>query len=254
LCGGGHTATLWTMTQLPPDALPFWDDAETFNKHFNPDFTDPENWHEAANIFPLMSDADVTDLAEDIKKKKGLDYPVAIFEGKVLDGRNRILACKRAGVKASFEIVKRTFDFDPLDFVIRRNSKRRDLTKDQRAAIAAELVIMELAKEARQRQIEAGRKHGAEGGRGKKKQKPSGQKYQNGISSAELAAKRIGRVSASYVKEVLRLERKKPGLMAKMKAGEITIQQAKKESDSPFRRGTLGEQFIVHPFTVLNAR
>lgn len=242
---------LVTMTQLPPGALPFWDDADTFNKHFNPDYTDPANWHEAANFFPLMNDADLDSVVEDIKKNGQID-PIALFEGKVLDGRHRAIACKRAGKKLTWEIVRPK---DPLEFVVSRNSKRRDLTKDQRGGIAAKLVMTELAAEARLRQEEAGRKHGAEGGRGKKKDKPLGQNYPKGNGRAtELAAKRIGKVSATYVKDILRLEKKQPGLVERIVAGDVTIRQAKKAADSSFRTGPLSNDFVVSPFSVLDAQ
>lgn len=233
--------------KFPVDALPF--DDQTL-EHYFPDWTDEKHWHEAANFFPLMKDADLDSVVEDIKKNGQID-PIAIFEGKVLDGRHRAIACKRAGKKLRWEIVRPK---DPFEFVVSRNSKRRDLTKDQRGGIAAKLVMTELATEARQRQIDA-RKHGAEGGRGKKKDKPSGQNYPKGNGrAAEIAAKRIGKVSATYVKDILRMERKQPGLVERLVAGDITIRQAKKVTDSSSRTGPLSDKFVVSPFSVLDAQ
>lgn len=247
VCGPLACYALVTMTKLL-DALPF--DDETLKK-FTRDWTEEKNWHELANFFPLMNDAALDSVVQDIKEQGQID-PIALFEGKVLDGRHRVLACKRAGKEPRFEIVRPK---DPFGFVVSRNSKRRDLTKDQRGGLAAKLVLTELATEARQRQEEAGRKHGAEGGRGKKKDKPLGQNYPKGNGrAAELAAKRIGKISATYVKDVIRLEKKKPGLIERIVTGEITIRQAKKEADNPFLQGPLSQAFVVAPFSVLDAQ
>src|ERR1700731_2234226 len=130
----------------------------------------PENWHEAANLFPRLHGADLTALVQDIKAN-GLQNPIVIFDGKLLDGRNRVLACARAGIKPSFVHKNRV---SPLAYVVTENLRRRHLTTDQRAAIAAELVPL-FAKEARQRQIDAG-KFGVQGGRSNKR-KPLAQNW-----------------------------------------------------------------------------
>jgi ParB-like chromosome segregation protein Spo0J len=58
-------------------------------------YCDEKNWHEAAKLFPLLTAQDSADLADDIAKH-GLHNPIILFGGKVLDGRNRLLACKVA--------------------------------------------------------------------------------------------------------------------------------------------------------------
>ena len=54
-------------------------------------------FHSITNIFPMMSEEEFTDLVEDIKKH-GLREPIWTWEGKIVDGRNRYLACTKAGV------------------------------------------------------------------------------------------------------------------------------------------------------------
>ena len=56
--------------------------------------------HPAADIFPLLSEADLRELADDIKEHGQLD-PIEILEdtNQILDGRNRYLACQLAGVE-----------------------------------------------------------------------------------------------------------------------------------------------------------
>jgi ParB-like chromosome segregation protein Spo0J len=54
--------------------------------------------HPAADLFPMMSDEELTKLAEDIKAN-GLQSPITFTMNDVLlDGRNRLEAMERAGV------------------------------------------------------------------------------------------------------------------------------------------------------------
>src|ERR1700686_3975810 len=65
------------------------------------DWNNPDNWHYAANIFPLMPPDELAALAADIKSN-GLLNPILRCAGKILDGRNRALACFAAGVELKF--------------------------------------------------------------------------------------------------------------------------------------------------------
>jgi hypothetical protein len=49
-----------------------------------------------ANVFPMMSDAEIDDLARDILEN-GQREPVWMYQGQVIDGRNRMAACERIG-------------------------------------------------------------------------------------------------------------------------------------------------------------
>jgi ParB-like chromosome segregation protein Spo0J len=59
------------------------------------------NWHCAANVFPLLERDELEALAEDIKAH-GLLNPIIRCDGKVLDGRNRALACRLVQVEPRF--------------------------------------------------------------------------------------------------------------------------------------------------------
>jgi predicted DNA-binding protein (UPF0251 family) len=91
--------------------------------------------HKYANIFPAIEDLELQVIIEDIQKN-GLQSPIVLFEGKILDGRNRYKACQLAGVDPEFV----EFKGNPLEFVISANLHRRHLSESQRAAVAAELL------------------------------------------------------------------------------------------------------------------
>src|ERR1700677_873101 len=62
-------------------------------------------FHPLAHIFPMLDDDELKTLAEDIKDK-GLTEPITLYEGKVLDGRNRYRACGFPDVELSPEYFK----------------------------------------------------------------------------------------------------------------------------------------------------
>lgn len=92
-------------------------------------------FHEYANIFPMLSDEELEELSADIKEN-GLNDPVTLYQGKVLDGRNRTRACEMAGIEP---VTTEFEDGDPLAFVISKNTKRRHLSVSQRAMAAEKL-------------------------------------------------------------------------------------------------------------------
>src|SRR5215204_6030922 len=54
--------------------------------------------HPAAELFPLMSEAELEQLAEDIKENRLLVRIVLLPDGQLIDGRNRLDAAERAGL------------------------------------------------------------------------------------------------------------------------------------------------------------
>ena len=112
----------------------------------------PLPFHYLADLFPLMSASDFDALVEDIRAN-GIRVPITLFEGKVLDGRNRIRACEAAGVEPIFEVFQGTED-DALSYVLSLNLVRRHLCTTQKAALGVQLLPRE-QKAARGRKREA---------------------------------------------------------------------------------------------------
>lgn len=106
-------------------------------------------FHDAAAVFPMMLEDDFDGLVEDIREH-GLLEPIELFDGRVLDGRNRYRACLLAGVEPRYIEVHPD---DPVAYVVSKNLHRRHLKESQRAmvAAAAKEVYAKLAKE-RQRE------------------------------------------------------------------------------------------------------
>jgi ClpX C4-type zinc finger/ParB-like nuclease domain len=116
--------------------------------------TNPKSWrdaiavHEAAELFPMMSEEELRALADDIKKH-GLHEPVAILDGKLVDGRNRLSALELNGTKLvtgngqpewaniPFRNIKGA---DPVAYVVSNNVLRRHLSPEQKRELIEKLV------------------------------------------------------------------------------------------------------------------
>lgn len=59
------------------------------------------NWHAALSLFPELEGKELRELATDILAN-GLLNPIVLAGETVLDGRNRLLACKIASVEPKF--------------------------------------------------------------------------------------------------------------------------------------------------------
>ena len=90
-------------------------------------------FHEAANIFPLLSDEQLDALADDIQAH-GLRDRIETLDGQILDGRNRYRACLLRQIKPTTVAV--TTD-DPVAYVLSKNLHRRHLTPSQISMVGA---------------------------------------------------------------------------------------------------------------------
>lgn len=164
--------------------------------------------HEYANLFPMMADADLGELADDIRKH-GLRDAIVLLDGKILDGRNRHRACELAAVEPIFQ------DFtgdNALGFVISHNLHRRHLTESQRAMVAAKMANL------------------SKGG-------PSGFHTDPSIDGSPLSQSKaqellnVGESTITRAKKIQRLGA--PELVAAVESGEVTVGAAYKVAELP---------------------
>lgn len=94
--------------------------------------------HPIADLFPMMSEEESTALVSSMRTH-GFDkeHPIILYEGKILDGRNRYRAAGVAGVEP---VLREWLTGDPWDFVWRENAIRRHLEPSQKTAIAIEFL------------------------------------------------------------------------------------------------------------------
>src|SRR5262249_16132749 len=99
-------------------------------------------FHPLADLFPLMSGEEFDALVADIKAN-GLHEPIKLYEGKILDGRNRYRACMALGGSFGHNTIVRLEDggdLDPVAFFISKNIHRRHLTAEQKRELIAQLI------------------------------------------------------------------------------------------------------------------
>lgn len=92
-------------------------------------------FHPIADVFPLIAGDEFSDLVSDIRAR-GLLEPIWIYDGQILDGRNRYRACIEAGIPPDYREYQGD---DPIGFVISLNLRRRHLDESQRGMVAARL-------------------------------------------------------------------------------------------------------------------
>jgi len=95
--------------------------------------------HPAAEAFPMHSEDELNRLAVDIVQN-GLQHSIVTTpDGLVLDGRNRLAACRLVNVDPTFEV----YEGDPWTYSRSVNLHTRSMTTGQRAAACALSLIAE---------------------------------------------------------------------------------------------------------------
>lgn len=176
--------------------------------------------HPIADVWPMMDEAKLSELADDIRKNGQL-VPVWLYEGKILDGRNRWAACKIAGIEPK---TKEYTGDEPTAFAVSLNDRRRHMGKSALAAVAAELEP-HFAADAKRRQ----KQHGGTAP-GKPKTLPEKvPEVKKGDGDARKAAAVSVGVNDRYVSDAKKVKTEAPEVFERLKAGKITLQDAKRE-------------------------
>ena len=196
--------------------------------------------HPAATRFPMMDEARLAELVESIRTH-GQQVPILLYEGQVLDGRNRARACEMLGIDPRCE---QWSGGNPYLHVWALNGTRRDLEPGQRCAIRLDIQqasgAWEAEQEARRAKANEAR---AESARAQMDERPRGEdgRIEPGPLSGE---NRPGRspaaptpkaheslavaagVSPATAARVLALANKRPDLIAEVRAGTLSLPDA----------------------------
>jgi ParB-like chromosome segregation protein Spo0J len=189
------------------------------------------NFHDVANIFPMMSELEFAELKDSIKTH-GVREPALVVDGMIADGRNRWRACQELGVACP------TVQYDPavhgdslIQYVLDKNLRRRQLTVSQRAVVATNaLPMIEAEAEKRSKsgiKKPSGASETASGHLTKTPPSKDG-KVRRAETSAQIAAASVG-VSAASVERAKAVKQASPEIAEKVARGEVTLGAAVKQ-------------------------
>jgi N6-adenosine-specific RNA methylase IME4 len=179
------------------------------------------------NIFPEASADDYNRLRDDIKANGfDLNQPITIYQGEILDGWNRTRACNELGITPPVTQFVGS-DADAIAFVLRTN-KRRNLNPGQWACIAAE--ADELLAAIRE-QVERERREKIAENNGKKQKETTRQLIAESSDDQKTTAKAAAlfNTNRTYVNDAVKLKESAPDMFEKVKSGQTTMTQAKRE-------------------------
>jgi hypothetical protein len=101
----------------------------------------PFEVHPAANIFPMIKGAAFKELVDDIRDN-GINEPIVFWNGKLLDGRNRSMACLEIGIDPLDHAIDIDPGTDPVAFVLSANLYRRHLNETERESVGAKVATL----------------------------------------------------------------------------------------------------------------
>lgn len=194
--------------------------------------------HPMAEMFPPLPSTEFEALKDDIRQR-GLLVPILLFEGKVLDGRNRYRACKEAGVPVRMKELTGT-PKQAIEHVWSLNKVRRHLSSGQVAMADAYKQRMlnayaQVREAAKERQDEGRKKGGRTAGRGRPKESDSS-RQQIAASNETPDDRKTSAIRAkeadtnrTYIQLADKLEDERPDLADQVLRGEKTLTQVAKE-------------------------
>ena len=180
--------------------------------------------HRFAAFFPPMSPSEYDGLVTSMDVC-GQEYLAVRFQGQLLDGRNRDMACKELGKNLQIVDFLGTED-EAFDHVVNVNRHRRGLTKSQCAAVAVELLPYLCAdiNRDRIRKLRETLRRKREG-----ECSPLMANTQTGdreVVDVYVIAGEIMNVGHTYVTMAARVKREDPELFLKIWNGQITVTAA----------------------------
>lgn len=178
--------------------------------------------HPAADLFPMMGDEELRELAADIKRS-GQRHAVVVLGSKILDGRNRALACRMAGIEPRFAQYEGAKDIASLlDYVVSQNLSRRHLSASQRAYLGA-LLEEKYAEASSEKKREGGRR----GGRAKAKDGADRPQASDRAPRArDRAAAAVGSSGRSVQRAKVVREKAADEVQRAVAAGDLTVDAA----------------------------
>ena len=163
-------------------------------------------YHELSTVFVSFEDTQEFDWLIGSIKQYGLFEPILMWQGWIVDGRHRHMACLKADVKPTYEYLPDDMPFNVVrDRVVAANLMRRHLTTGQRAMTAAALANMTVG-----RNWESNRTNLSDN-------------KSNGDAAKSL------NVSPSTVKTAKAIKRDAPDLADEVSKGNMTLNAADKE-------------------------
>ncbi|OFS73873.1 hypothetical protein HMPREF3167_06200 [Trueperella sp. HMSC08B05] len=101
--------------------------------------------HPYADKYPMLPADELAELTQSIRAN-GLRQPIVLdTEGRILDGRNRYVACEKAGIQPQFT----TYEGEDLaEYVIDCNTSRRHMSTGARAMATALILVEDRGREA----------------------------------------------------------------------------------------------------------
>lgn len=171
-------------------------------------------YHELANMFPMIEGEYFERLREDIQNH-GQQEPIRLYEGKIIDGRNRYKACLKLNIEPNVE--EYTGD-SPVSYILSLNLHRRHLTSSQLAAYLVDVLprLEEEAKERRQSRL---------------KQNTVTEKIpeREQGEARKIAAENFPGTNARYISDAKRIKAKRPEEFEAIKAGDKKISKVVRE-------------------------
>lgn len=182
-------------------------------------------FHEVVYKWPSMSPEEFAALVADIKMN-GLREPIWTYQGKIIDGRNRYLACREAGVESRYQ--EWNGNGSLILFVASLNQHRRHLDAGQKAFIAVE-IEKALAEEA---------KHNMSLGGGDRRSEDAKSGFQRiekaiiPIHAAKEAAKVAG-TNHQYVADAKKVNEQAPELKHLVMERKMSLPDARRLAKEP---------------------